>query len=470
VVAHHDQETCSFYQARPLQYATFVYFLGPLSLTVLPNTVTIQYKMRGTPSTVLLCLAVLGSLGTAAPHQQNHAISVGKAIYFLTNDAQNAVVSLPIGHRGKLSKGTVTKTGGAGATAIQGATKQPSMPDALLSQSSLTVVENVSHGIDTVIPAYERIAANGRQSLFAVNPGSNTLTMFSISTRDPTRLRILGPPIAIPGEFPTTVAASAKHRLVCVGTTGAVAGISCASYSTSLGLGKMDSLRQFDIGQSTPPIGPTNSVSHTFFSNDESKLFTTVKGDPSVNKTGFLSVFAVEKDRKGVSTLRTQGVRSSPNGTAVLFGSSTIPNRENSLFVTDASFGAAVLSLSQSGHATLVRAQALAGQRATCWSTISKATNSAFVTDVAVNRVVEMTLDDARIISQLDLSANGDPGLIDLKSAGSFLYALSPGNGTTDAAITVLDVSGGQGSAKMTQHFGLHGIAGGSAQGMTVML
>jgi hypothetical protein len=170
-----------------------------------------------------------------------------------------------------------------------------------------------------------------------------------------------------------------------------------------------------------------------------------------------------------ISKLSTKEVRSSPEGTAVLFGSAPIPNSQD-IFVTDASFGAAVLKLDQASQATVGNAQAIDGQKATCWATISEATKSAYVTDVATNRVVEMSLDDASIITQLDLSANGDPGLVDLKSAGSFVYALSPGNGTTSAAITVLDVSGGQGSMKMSQHFDLSGLADSTAQGMAALL
>lgn len=63
---------------------------------------------------------------------------VGKAIYFLTNEDTNAVVALPIGQDGKLSKGTVTETGGEGSVAVDGA-GQPATPDALVGQSSITV-------------------------------------------------------------------------------------------------------------------------------------------------------------------------------------------------------------------------------------------------------------------------------------------------------------------------------------------
>jgi len=65
-------------------------------------------------------------------------------VYFMTNDAENAIVALPIGKDGMLSKGMVTKTGGAGSISIDGATMQPALTDALIGQSSLTVAGNVS--------------------------------------------------------------------------------------------------------------------------------------------------------------------------------------------------------------------------------------------------------------------------------------------------------------------------------------
>lgn len=292
--------------------------------------------------------------------------------------------------------------------------------------------------------------------------------MLSISNNDPTQLSLVGEPVAIPGEFPNTVAVSPKNNLACVGTTGAVAGISCSCVS-SQGLGPMDDLRPFDIGQSTPPMGPTNTVSQTFFSEDESILFTTVKGDPETNKTGFLSAFPVEQGGNGAMSLSQVDVRSTPEGTAVLFGSQVVPGTSN-VFATDASFGAAVLSIDQQTlEATTIGMGEIGNQMATCWATISSSTGTAFVTDVGVNHVVEMSIEDASVIDELDLSENGDPGLIDLRASGDFIYALSPGNGTTEAAVTVLDVSGGSGSAMMIQHFELGGMAGQNSMGMAVL-
>lgn len=293
--------------------------------------------------------------------------------------------------------------------------------------------------------------------------------MLAINPADPTCLTMVGKPVSVPGEFPNTVTASTKNNLVCVGTTGATSGISCAPFSKR-GIGQMDNLRSFDLGQTTPPVGPTNTVSQTFFSEDGMRLYTTVKGDPMANKTGFLSVFDVERKGRQQASVSTKEMRSSPNGTAVLFGSFPIPGDDSSIFATDASFGAAILSVDQAGQATAKRSQAIQGQRATCWATMSPVTDTAFVADAGRAVLVEMSLKDASVVKELDLSANGDPGMIDMMSAGNFIYALSPGNGSTTPAITVVDVSGGAGSAKQAQHFTLEGLATSSAQGMAALL
>jgi hypothetical protein len=307
--------------------------------------------------------------------------------------------------------------------------------------------------------------------------------MLAISPDDPLKLTLVGKPAALPGTFPNTVAASMKNSLVCVGTTGSKAGISCASFDATTGIGKMDALRPFDLKQSDPPVGPTNTVSQTFFSEDETMLYTMVKGNPMVNNTGFLSVFPIEGGKAnnstacgsampGTSIVSMKETRSSPNGTAVLFGSQNIPgSNPPQIFATDASFGAGILTLDSAMTATLSAQQALLDQKATCWSTISPLTKTAFVTDVGINRIVEMSLEDASIVSTIDLSKEvssaEDPGLIDLRAAGSFVYALSPGNGTSMAAISVVDIV----SKKLVQHATLGGIGVGStAMGMAVLM
>lgn len=427
---------------------------------------------------------------TTIHRRQAQQVSNGKALYFITNDqGQNSVVAIAINQDGTLGDATLTPTSGQGSIAVD-ADGKPATPDALVGQSALTLSGN---------------------NIFAVNAGSNTVSMLSIAANDPCALSIVGQPAALPGTFPNTVSASAKNALVCVGMTGSQAGISCANFDEQNGIAQFDGLRAFDLGQSDPPVGPTNTVSQTFFSEDESMLFTTVKGDPAVNKTGFLSVFpvasggnAVQRRNQGRSgngkgnrngngngkgkgktnacteeaggavgaKLATQDVRSSPAGTAVLFGSQPIPGANPpQIFATDASFGAGILTLDNSSSATLTANQSIADQKATCWATISSVTNSAFVTDVGVNRIVEMSLQDASILGEIDLrkeeASAVDPGLIDLKAAGGFVYALSPGNGTSEAAISVVDVQ----TKKLVQHAKLGAIgAASTAMGMAILV
>ncbi|KAM0234749.1 hypothetical protein ACHAPO_006113 [Fusarium lateritium] len=407
--------------------------------------------MFSSTTTSILLSALLSLTQQVSSHpacrpKMNNAATMGKAVYILTNDETNGVLALPIGKDGTLSKGQVAVTGGAGSIAVD-ADGNPATPDALVAQSSLTIAGN---------------------NIFAVNAGSNTLSMLTVSRSDPTKLEMVGKPVDVPGEFPNTVAASLKNNVVCVGMTGAKAGVSCSSFSNK-GLSAMDELRPFDLQQTTPPMGPTNTVSQVLFSDDESMLFTMVKGDPAVNNTGFMASFNVENNNGAMSVSKNEA-RSSPEGTAVLFGSQVIAGTSK-VFATDASFGAAILDIdANTCEATTVATGEVEGQAATCWVAISDVTKTAFVTDVGRNRVVEMSLEDASVVSELDLTCNGDPGLIDLAAAGNFLYALSPGNGTTEAAVTVLDVSGGSGSAKMVQHFELKGMAGKTAMGMKVMM
>ena len=97
-----------------------------------------------------LLLAAIGSLSIvieAAPAYESKRAGCnaanGKAIYFLTNNQQNAVVALPIAADGTLSNGTVTETSGMGSNSIDGSTNSSAGPDALVGQAAVTVAGQV---------------------------------------------------------------------------------------------------------------------------------------------------------------------------------------------------------------------------------------------------------------------------------------------------------------------------------------
>ena len=374
------------------------------------------------------------------------------AIYLLSNSPQNSIVALRVASDGTLTPGSTTPTNGRGASALESATNLTAETDVLFSQSALHAAGNF---------------------LVAVNPGSNTISLFTISSKDATVLTPVGAPVDTMGEFPVSVALrvddGGKGGLACVANTGARAGVSCFAIHPQTGLTPLSPkmLLEFnELGQSTPPRGPLNSVSQTLFSEDGLTLITLVKGDPGpsntsnpLNPTGFLSLLPILDGCPSPENER----RSSPNGTAVLFGSAIIPNK-NELFASDAAFGAATISLPAAGLPRVLAKTTIANQIATCWAAYSPYTGTGFVTDVAMNRLVEITPATGGIKQIVGLP-NGNPGMQDMvASAAGFVYALAPRKG--GAAVVVVDVRGG--GIKQVQNFEVAGV-GGAATGLTAV-
>jgi hypothetical protein len=287
--------------------------------------------------------------------------------------------------------------------------------------------------------------------------------MFKIDPACPTELKLMNT-VDSKGDFPVTLAVSKLNSMVCVGNTGANAGIACAKFSGK-GMQQMDELRPlgFNLAQTTPPVGPTNSVADLFFSNDEKVLFTMVKGNMTASQPGGVSVYPVT----GGKVSQTATVNNALNGTAVLFGTVPIPDSK-SLFATDASFGATILTADAKQSKLSVKVKtAVSNQKATCWATISPFTKTGFVTDAASNRLVEIDLNTGDIIQIYSLTTP-QSGMIDLEASGKNIFALAPTNkaGQT-SAVAVFDVSGGKGKAKQIQNFLLSGIKS-TVQGMAV--
>ncbi|KAL3461937.1 hypothetical protein BJX64DRAFT_260006 [Aspergillus heterothallicus] len=386
-------------------------------------------------ATVSLLLAASSVGAQPGPHKGN------QAIYVLTNNPDNAVIGLPIQKNGLLGKPIATLTGGVGAAGVD-SDGVPAGPDSLFSQGAVTVAD---------------------EYVFAVNPGDSTLSQLKVSPHNPSKLTLVGAPIKIPGEFPNTVAATSKGKLVCVGTTGVISGVSCTTYSAD-GLGELDAIRPFNLGQTTPATGPRNTLSHVLFSTDGSALYATVKGDGTTENPGFFSVFPVKYGCKleSAAYVSREDIRSSPAGTGLLFGAVIVPS-SGLVFVTDPGFGVSIVEVNSETHTATSRQNVeIPGQSATCWAAYSPKSSSVFVTDVLVNRLVEVDAQTGEILLTANLP-NDDPGLVDLWVVGQHVYALSPGNGTTDAAITVFDYA----KEKQVQRMSLAELgAGPSAMGM----
>ena len=100
--------------------------------------------------TLLIAAAAVASLVTASPvarDNRSNAHWAGKAryLYLATNVKPNAIRAIPVNEDGSISEqGSTTLTGGDGGNEIDSATNTPHAPDALGSQGSVQLADNVS--------------------------------------------------------------------------------------------------------------------------------------------------------------------------------------------------------------------------------------------------------------------------------------------------------------------------------------
>lgn len=394
--------------------------------------------------TVPIAIAVLAFADAilAAPQCGSPARSTTAAVYFITNAKQNSVVSIEIGADGLLGGSPVlTSTGGRGLGGMR-ADGTAAIPDSLFSQGALRVVDDY---------------------LFAVNAGSNTLSLFRISAKNPTELTLIGSPQSTGGEFPISVTYSAALKTACVVNGGAADGVACFSVSDSKGLRALDaSPRPLGLGQTTPAVGPPNTASDISFNRDSTALIVTVKGNPGVNKTGFVAVYPVST-RGDVSR---HPVKSSPPGTVLPFGIASVGS--GSIVIADPAIGAALLSIDPSSFTTSTTALIpVANQTAICWSAYSPLTRMAYLADAGVNRIVAVNPQTGAITATTPL-ANGNRGMFDIVASGAFLYALAPTANATHVVVMDIAAAGSTGGVKELQNFEVVGLGVGTVMGLEV--
>jgi hypothetical protein len=265
------------------------------------------------------------------------------------------------------------------------------------------------------------------------------------------------------GDFPVSVTVSSELKIACVANGGAVAGMSCASYDSKTGLGQFDALRQWNLGQTTPPIGPLNGPADVFFSADETEVVVMVKGNLTAALPGFVAKYTVDK---AAGQVAMTGPEITPKGSLVLFGTALIPGTDNVL-ASDAGFGGLILNLD--ALETPVAVTNITNQMATCWAITSPVTGTGYLNDIVVSQLVEVDLTNGEIVTAVS-NQNEGQGMADMRAVGDRIYALSPGNGTAyPAALTVFDISGGRGSVKSIQNFVVEG-ADANCEGMAVLV
>ena len=153
-------------------------------------------------STLLVLGLLTASFSRAAPVAQTTAAGV---IYTLHNVQNASIVAMSVSENGTIyGTGVSTPTGGKGSSATVG-TGQPNV-GALFSSDAVVAEDNVL----TSSPHRENQRLTMRQYLFAVNAGSNSVSMFAIDPFNPLHPTLVGKPADTLGEFPVSLAYSSS--------------------------------------------------------------------------------------------------------------------------------------------------------------------------------------------------------------------------------------------------------------------
>jgi hypothetical protein len=368
---------------------------------------------------------------------------VSGAAYIITNDPSgNKILAMNIASSGKLSSITATSTGGRGAHGIT----SPNGPDGLFSQGSVKT-------------------SAAAKMLVTVNPGSNTVSMFSINPANPAKLKMVGGPVSSEGEFPMSVAINEAGTMVCVLNGGAVNGVNCYKPDQKLGLIAMpNTLRSLGLNQTTPATGPAGTTSHVVFSEDGSKLIASVKGVPPT--PGFLAAWDIAAD----GSLSAEPVKSTPGAGGLLPFSMTVIPGTNAILATDAGVGFDIFNFGGNSSANSLSATSsvvpITGQKATCWSSFSKGSGNFYLTDIGTSTVTEVNVDKnlkGTIVKQYPQAPGSATIDNDIAQIGNnnFLFVHAP-NATS---INVLNVNTA-GKATPVQTFNFASAA--KAAGVTI--
>ncbi|KZW01910.1 hypothetical protein EXIGLDRAFT_829812 [Exidia glandulosa HHB12029] len=344
------------------------------------------------------------------------------ATYILSNSNKtNYIVASIIGSDGKLSAGKATWAGGRGSASV------PVGFDALLSQGA--------------------VLARG-SNVFAVNAGSNTVSMFTKDASDPTKLTMVGGPVSSQGEFPQSIAQNPLNGDICVLNGGAVNSVACFTPDAELGLIAIPSTyREIGITQTTPPAGPPGTVTQVMFTVDGRRLVVSVKGVPPA--PGFVAVWDVAANGSlstGYSAI------TAPSGGVLPFGMSTLPHNPSVIVATDPAIGFDVFDLSGSlampnnGSTAILSSAArnvmasgvssatvVPNSRVVCWSAFSPRTGNFYLIDPGMNMVTEVMVNSQTfkptMVKQYEAGPAGGSVLdadVATVNGVDYLYVLAP--------------------------------------------
>ncbi|KAK3629697.1 hypothetical protein LTR56_017903 [Elasticomyces elasticus] len=349
-----------------------------------------------------------------------------QVIYVSANDAtDNYIVALEVSHsNGMLSSPVRTRTGGKGEVDL-----------VAISQDSVTVSGDL---------------------LFVVNPGSNTLSMFTINPADPLHPILVGTPASTLGNRPVSVAYSPQLEMACVANGGLISGVACFSVDRHRGLKAAGPLRlipQTEVTDPTaPPPGPLVLASDIVFNPSSSAVFVAVRSNGG--QPGLLYAWPIIHGEVSLTPV------TSPVPTLSLLFSFRFIDSDSKLLATNPhqnSPGLALLDVSRDLKVAQETSITLPEQVASCWVALAPQFDTAFIIDAGSSNISAVNPKTGALKDTFHSNAaGGEDSLVH----GNWLYYLTVANFTVPQ-ILVFDIQNvNEGKLPQVQSFDLSAALG----------
>jgi hypothetical protein len=220
-------------------------------------------------------------------------------------------------------------------------------------------------------------------SLFVVNAGSNSMSLFQIDPHDPTHITLQAV-IETHGDYPVSIAVNSQYVAVLNG--GTRSGFRVFSWNPNGSIApQWDRSIPLNPPQSTPPMGPPDTVSQIMFSPDNHALLVAIKGT-SNDQPGAILIYPISNN--GVAQRPTVNIPATGYLPFAL-----LPINRNGLLVADASEGVITFTYNPTtGESTAVTSQSVPITGAVCWSAYSPQTKHYYVIGAESGNVSEISI------------------------------------------------------------------------------
>lgn len=308
------------------------------------------------------------------------------------------------------------------------------LPNGTLSFSSSVSTSGRGTRVRDTDPFFGQGSVNVfNQSLFVVNAGSNSVTMFSINPQDPTQIT-LQTTASTHGDYPVSIAVNSRYVAVLNG--GTRSGFRVFTWNPNGTLTPIsDRIISLNPPQSTPPMGPPNTMSEIMFSSDDKSIIAAYKG-ASPSQPGVILSYAINN-----GTVAQNPTKNMLQGHYLPF--SMVPISDTGLLVTDASSGVDSLSYdSTTGKTKLLGSVAISG--AVCWSAYSSKTGNYYVIGAVSGDVSEISIDPTTLLPSLvntyplGITTSAADAQVATINGVDYLYVNTPGT----ESVSVLKLEG----------------------------